>query len=53
MLQYFLLLFLRNFLPYLIMTMNVDTQANPMNAAEMKQFWYPMFVTQGVILCSH
>lgn len=50
MLQYLTLLLLRKVFPYLIMTRNVDTHANPMKAAVMKQFWYPMFVTQGVML---
>ena len=50
MLQYLSALLLRNVLPYLTITKNVETHARPMNAADTKQFWYPMFVTQGVML---
>ena len=53
MAQYFSLLRLRNTFPYLHITKNVDTHASPTKAAEMKQFWYPMFSTHGVILSSH
>lgn len=43
------LLILSDF-PYLIMTRNTRQAAIPTNAAEMKQFWYPRFVSHGVML---
>lgn len=48
--QYVSRLRMRNVLPHLIMMRNAAEHAMPMNAAEMKQFWYPMLSTQGVIL---
>lgn len=38
--------------PYLTMIRKTDDAANPMNAADRKQFRYPKFVNQGVILCN-
>lgn len=40
----------RKVLPDLIMTRNTAEHAIPINAAEIKQFCLPMFLTQGVIL---
>ena len=40
----------RKVFPNLIMKRKTEAHAMPMKAAEMKQFWYPMFSIQGVIL---
>ena len=48
--QYFAALLVRNFLPIMIMSKKTLEAAMPTKAAEMKQFWYPRFVIQGVML---
>jgi len=50
MLQYFLWLWTRKLFPHFIITRKTREHASPINAAEIKQFWYPKPSTHGVIL---